>query len=475
MALLGALLVYPAAIKKVSSLAPDHLALADHRTIYSELLRQSKCGELADPVTVKTALARAGTLDQVGGPAYINRLVDCAVTPSNAAEYARLIHDLAVRRDLIAIGEDIIGRAYDSQDDASAQLALVGQEVGAIKARSPAPIDINRYRADAIDARPEPEGRLILGSWVRHDCIAMVAGPAKSGKTFLMSQMAVAIAAGANLFHWQAHRAARVLYLDYETGWSLLRDRRAAGAAALPPGYQQNLFPLSYDDDMVLPKLDTPEGVVWLERQVDAFGAEVVVIDNVGKVTTDTVSDDATAKRLAQAYVACHRRGCGVIIGHHTGHDVSRAAGSRVFVNDVTATCLLDLIDDDPLTVDLRWTEVRLGDKRGGDFQPLRLRLHPRSLVMIPVSGEKPPRRPPPPSMAWAFRLIADLIRDYGVHATLPEGVARPGTSAIYFETFTQEYRARMPGSTDSDAKREAQGLVKAGCIGFRSNMLWIP
>ena len=52
-------------------------------------------------------------------PQYLARLAAEATTVINAEDYGRTIHDLAVRRDLILIGEDIVNAAYDAPVDAT--------------------------------------------------------------------------------------------------------------------------------------------------------------------------------------------------------------------------------------------------------------------------------------------------------------------------------------------------------------------
>ncbi|MBL8660121.1 MAG: replicative DNA helicase [Rhodospirillales bacterium] len=131
MALLGAILVNPRAFERIADfLRPEHFALAEHRRVFEGCARLVERGQLADPVTLKSALDHAGALDQVGGPSYLNRLVDCAVTVINAGEYGRLIHDLYLRRELIAIGEDVVNRAYGGEDDLDAEAQIEVAEQG---------------------------------------------------------------------------------------------------------------------------------------------------------------------------------------------------------------------------------------------------------------------------------------------------------------------------------------------------------
>ncbi len=50
-------------------------------------------------------------------PQYLGRLAANAATIINARDYGRTIHDLATRRQLILIGEDMVNAAYDSPVD----------------------------------------------------------------------------------------------------------------------------------------------------------------------------------------------------------------------------------------------------------------------------------------------------------------------------------------------------------------------
>ena len=78
-----------------------------------------RAGKLATPITLKTFL---GDHDLGGGvtvPQYLARLVAEATTVINAHDYGRTIHDLAVRRELINIGEDIVNVAFDAPIDST--------------------------------------------------------------------------------------------------------------------------------------------------------------------------------------------------------------------------------------------------------------------------------------------------------------------------------------------------------------------
>jgi replicative DNA helicase len=132
MALLGAILVNNRAYERVAEyLRPVHFTLAEHRLVYEAIGRLIDRGQIADPVTLKAYFEQGEQLTEVGGGAYLLRLADAAVTVINAGDYGRLIHDLALRRDLIAIGEDLVNRAYQAEieETAALQIELAEQQL----------------------------------------------------------------------------------------------------------------------------------------------------------------------------------------------------------------------------------------------------------------------------------------------------------------------------------------------------------
>ena len=119
-ALLGAILVNNEAFYRVSDfLIPEHFYEPVHRTIYEVLAKIIRAGKTATPITAKTYLPEALVAD-VTMPQYLARLAAEATTVLNAADYGQSIYDLAIRRNLIQIGEEMVQTAYDSDVDATA-------------------------------------------------------------------------------------------------------------------------------------------------------------------------------------------------------------------------------------------------------------------------------------------------------------------------------------------------------------------
>src|SRR6476661_1675793 len=110
--LLGAVLVNNEALYRVSDfLEPTHFFEPVHRQIYEIARSLIRTGKLASPVTLKTFLPADVDIAGLTVPQYLARLAAEATTIINAADYGRTIYDLAVRRDLILIGEDMVNVA----------------------------------------------------------------------------------------------------------------------------------------------------------------------------------------------------------------------------------------------------------------------------------------------------------------------------------------------------------------------------
>ena len=131
-ALLGALLANNRAYERVSEyLAPHHFADAIHGRIYQSIARRIEAGQLADPVTMKGEFEHSGTLEEVGGTAYLAQLLSSMVGIINASEYGRAIHDSWLRRQLIEIGETVVNYAFgaDPELDGNGQIESAEQSL----------------------------------------------------------------------------------------------------------------------------------------------------------------------------------------------------------------------------------------------------------------------------------------------------------------------------------------------------------
>lgn len=128
-ALLGAILVNNDAFYRVSDfLKPNHFYEPLHRRIYEVLSELIRMGKMANPVTIKTFLPAEEKVGEMTVAHYLARLAAEAVTIINASDYGRAIYDLATRRALITVGEDMVNVAFDAPVDMAPQKQIEDAE-----------------------------------------------------------------------------------------------------------------------------------------------------------------------------------------------------------------------------------------------------------------------------------------------------------------------------------------------------------
>ncbi len=110
--LLGAILTNNDTYDRVSSvIGPPHFYDPVHARIFEVAAARIAKNALASPVTLKAFLEDDEGLKELGGPAYLARLAGAAISTFAARDYAQMIYDLAIRRELIRLGRDIAAKA----------------------------------------------------------------------------------------------------------------------------------------------------------------------------------------------------------------------------------------------------------------------------------------------------------------------------------------------------------------------------
>ncbi len=110
--LLGAILTNNDVYDRISSLVKaEHFFDPLHARIFERTAARIQKNALASPVTLKPFFEDDPGLKELGGPSYLVRLAGAAISAYAARDYAQMIYDLAVRRELIGLGRDIVARA----------------------------------------------------------------------------------------------------------------------------------------------------------------------------------------------------------------------------------------------------------------------------------------------------------------------------------------------------------------------------
>ncbi|MBL8599340.1 MAG: replicative DNA helicase [Devosia sp.] len=212
-ALLGAILVNNEAFYRVSDfLGPEHFYEPVHREIYEIAGKIIRAGKAATPITVKTYLPDQLTAE-LTLPQYLARLAAEATTVINSADYGQAIYDLAIRRNLIQIGEGMTSTAYEADVDMTARkqieeaekslfdLAEKGRYDGGFQGFSEALTEAIKMAGEAYQRDGSLSGAAtglhdldrLMGGLQKSDLIILAARPAM-GKTSLATNIAFHVA-----------------------------------------------------------------------------------------------------------------------------------------------------------------------------------------------------------------------------------------------------------------------------------------
>ncbi len=130
MALLGAILANNQQFERVSEyLRGTHFADADLGRIYDACGKLIERGQIADSVTLKNWFEQDGDMDDVFGRRFLARLEGAVPLVGAAPHYAKEIYDCYLRRELVVLGEDVVDRAFDhDQDNPAARQIELAEE-----------------------------------------------------------------------------------------------------------------------------------------------------------------------------------------------------------------------------------------------------------------------------------------------------------------------------------------------------------
>lgn len=117
-ALLGILLYDNAAYERLSdNLQARCFYEPFHQRLFQSIETHVRKGQLAEPILLADEFKNDPAFQELGGLRYLADLVDRAPPAANVGDYARVIFDLSLRRELIRIGGDIATAAQGGGGD----------------------------------------------------------------------------------------------------------------------------------------------------------------------------------------------------------------------------------------------------------------------------------------------------------------------------------------------------------------------
>ena len=127
--LLGAILTNNDVYDRIASIiGPQHFYDPVHARIFETAAARIAKNNLASPVTLKAFLEDDEGLKELGGSTYLARLAGAAISSYAVRDYATMIYDMAIRRELIGLGHDIAGKAARADVDSEPKDQIVEAE-----------------------------------------------------------------------------------------------------------------------------------------------------------------------------------------------------------------------------------------------------------------------------------------------------------------------------------------------------------
>jgi replicative DNA helicase len=279
-ALLSALLARNSALDAVADTCrAEHFSLPVHGRIYEAIRDLSGSGTVANAVTLKGRFDHDPDLAKAGGAGYLANLQGSVITIVNAADYARTIRDLWVRRRLMSICEDGMHSATNPAHDAKAALADIQGDLDALdtgdRTRTMKSLSTALDEAISNAETVHKAGSAVIGipTGLRdldrviggfHDTdLVVIAGRPGMGKTSLATRFTEGAAAAGR----------RVLFFSLEMSSAQLAARMLAGATGIA-AERQRTGPLQSQEIADLVDARGPLSA-WLYDVDDASAADV--------------------------------------------------------------------------------------------------------------------------------------------------------------------------------------------------------
>jgi len=199
----------------VEILAPDDFYRSSHKKIFSGILDLFSKSEPIDLITLTNILKEQGVLQEIGGAAYLARIIDTVPLAVNAEHYAKIVHDKACLRRLIEKSNAIVRLCFEDSGNVGDVIDFAESSIFEISDNKlqPAFTPLGKIIETNFDTLEERQGSksLITGAatgftqldnltagFQKSDLIILAARPSM-GKTALALNMARNIAVDSNI------------------------------------------------------------------------------------------------------------------------------------------------------------------------------------------------------------------------------------------------------------------------------------
>ena len=115
--------------KVIEILQKEHFYEPAHQVIFEHIIHTTQRANIvADSITLKSFFDMDDLLKTIGGSKYLSILLSMGAGIVDIVDYAKIIQDLALKRKLVVIGEEIVNDAYKKSTKTTANTQIENAE-----------------------------------------------------------------------------------------------------------------------------------------------------------------------------------------------------------------------------------------------------------------------------------------------------------------------------------------------------------
>ena len=227
--------------------------------------------------------------------------------------------------DFHAAAKELAAQDYGTQDDGARLLLSVFEDREQERQDDPDAEPVERKQhpwiVDVFDLLQEPDEPDIwqVEGMIRHPSVTLIAGPAKTYKSFLAQEMAIAVATGSEMFQrFGVYEPRNVVYIQDESSRRAVRSRFRSlmNGRGMPPFMvKDSLFTITNQNF----QLDDPEHIRRLVVEaIEVHNPELIILDPLAEMHNANENDSREIRPVLRAMKEIRDRyQISVVVLHH--------------------------------------------------------------------------------------------------------------------------------------------------------------
>ena len=153
-AVIGSAFINPDCLYDVAFLEPEDFYIHRNGWMWEALVKLHNDKIPIDSLTVSEELDKAGHLADIGGAAYITKLINNVPSSLHAEAYGRRVQETALRRQTLTRANELARIAYDGTNDIAEERANIAVDLASTRGQSGA-VPFGKWLSDGFDMLEE--------------------------------------------------------------------------------------------------------------------------------------------------------------------------------------------------------------------------------------------------------------------------------------------------------------------------------